>query len=187
MVGRRERPGGRTVNPLTFPAIKRTQLAGADLDRFKKQVKRSLEERDRVARVDAVIGGCSPRSMPPRPPASLSVMATRIADIRLLCQLSPTLHVRLARKVTQLPRVPNTRRLYDELSEGAHPNYSGSAGAYSKPDLSYTQNGSVPPRTGARLHKRCGPLSGSLVIAQHAFKAGSGCEAVLFSKSGKMT
>jgi len=49
--------GGRTVNPLTFPAIKRTQLTGADLDRFKKQVKRSLEERDREARVDAVIMG----------------------------------------------------------------------------------------------------------------------------------
>ena len=48
---------GRTVNPLTFPAIKRTQLAGADLDRFKKQVKRSLEERDREARVDAAILG----------------------------------------------------------------------------------------------------------------------------------
>jgi murein DD-endopeptidase MepM/ murein hydrolase activator NlpD len=49
--------GGRTVNPLTFPAIKRTQLTAADLDRFKKQVKRSLEERDREARVDAVIMG----------------------------------------------------------------------------------------------------------------------------------
>lgn len=48
---------GRTVNPLAFPAIKRTQLVGADLDRFKKQVKRSLEERDREARVDAVILG----------------------------------------------------------------------------------------------------------------------------------
>jgi len=46
---------GRTVNPLTFPAIKRTQLAGADLDRFKKQVRRSLEERDREAKVDAAI------------------------------------------------------------------------------------------------------------------------------------
>jgi hypothetical protein len=48
---------GRTVNPLTFPGIKRTQLTGADLDRFKKQVKRSLDERDREARVDAVIQG----------------------------------------------------------------------------------------------------------------------------------
>ena len=48
---------GRTVNPLTVPAIKRTQLAGADLDRFKKQVKRSLEERDPEARVDAAILG----------------------------------------------------------------------------------------------------------------------------------
>jgi murein DD-endopeptidase MepM/ murein hydrolase activator NlpD len=48
---------GRTVNPLTFPGIKRAQLTGADLDRFKKQVKRSLEERDREARVDAAILG----------------------------------------------------------------------------------------------------------------------------------
>jgi murein DD-endopeptidase MepM/ murein hydrolase activator NlpD len=48
---------GRTVNPLIFPGIKRTQLTGTDLDRFKKQVKRSLEERDREARVDAAILG----------------------------------------------------------------------------------------------------------------------------------
>jgi hypothetical protein len=48
---------GRTVNPLAFPGIKRTQLVGADLDRFKKQVKRSLEERDREARVEAAIMG----------------------------------------------------------------------------------------------------------------------------------
>jgi len=48
---------GRTVNPLTFPGIKRAQLAGADLDSFKKQVKRSLDERDREARVEAVILG----------------------------------------------------------------------------------------------------------------------------------
>jgi murein DD-endopeptidase MepM/ murein hydrolase activator NlpD len=48
---------GRTVNPLTFPGIKRVQLTGADLDRFKKHIKRSLEERDREARVDAAILG----------------------------------------------------------------------------------------------------------------------------------
>jgi murein DD-endopeptidase MepM/ murein hydrolase activator NlpD len=48
---------GRTVNPLAFPAIKRAQLAGVDLDRFKKQVKRSLEERDREARVEAALVG----------------------------------------------------------------------------------------------------------------------------------
>jgi murein DD-endopeptidase MepM/ murein hydrolase activator NlpD len=48
---------GRTVNPLTFAGIKRTQLTGGDLDRFKKQVKRSLDERDREARVDAAILG----------------------------------------------------------------------------------------------------------------------------------
>ena len=46
---------GRTVNPLVFPGIKRTQLTGADLDRFRKQLKRSLDERDREARVDAAI------------------------------------------------------------------------------------------------------------------------------------
>ncbi|MPZ31434.1 MAG: peptidoglycan DD-metalloendopeptidase family protein [Rhodospirillales bacterium] len=46
---------GRTVNPLTFPAIKRSQLTGADLERFKKQARRSLEERDREAKVDAAI------------------------------------------------------------------------------------------------------------------------------------
>jgi len=48
---------GRTVNPLAFPAIKRAQLAGADLERFKKQVKRSLEERDREVKVNAEIAG----------------------------------------------------------------------------------------------------------------------------------
>ena len=48
---------GRTVNPLTFSGIKRSQLTGADLDRFKKQVRRSLDERDREARVDAAILG----------------------------------------------------------------------------------------------------------------------------------
>lgn len=48
---------GRAVNPLTFPAIKRTQLTGADLKRFQAQVKRSLDERDREARVDADIAG----------------------------------------------------------------------------------------------------------------------------------
>lgn len=48
---------GRTVNPLTFPAIKRPHLVGADLDRFKKQVKRARDERDREARVDALIAG----------------------------------------------------------------------------------------------------------------------------------
>ena len=48
---------GRTVNPLTFAGIKRSQLTGTDLDRFKKQVRRSLDERDREARVDAAILG----------------------------------------------------------------------------------------------------------------------------------
>ena len=46
---------GRTVNPIAFPGIKRTQLAGSDLERFKKQVKASLAEREREAKVDAAL------------------------------------------------------------------------------------------------------------------------------------
>jgi peptidase M23-like protein len=45
--------GGRTVNPTAYPAIKRLQLAGADLERFRRQVKRALDEREREAAVDA--------------------------------------------------------------------------------------------------------------------------------------
>ena len=48
---------GRAVNPLAYPAVKRTQLAGSDLKRFQAQVKRALEERDREARVDAELSG----------------------------------------------------------------------------------------------------------------------------------
>ena len=41
---------GRAVNPSTFPAVRRLQLSGAELDRFQKQVKRSLGERERESR-----------------------------------------------------------------------------------------------------------------------------------------
>jgi murein DD-endopeptidase MepM/ murein hydrolase activator NlpD len=44
---------GRAINPLTFPAFRRHQLAGADLERFRQQVGRSLEERDREVPVEA--------------------------------------------------------------------------------------------------------------------------------------
>ena len=46
---------GRAVNPSEFPAIKRLQLSGANLERFHKQVEHSIEERDREAKVDAEI------------------------------------------------------------------------------------------------------------------------------------
>jgi murein DD-endopeptidase MepM/ murein hydrolase activator NlpD len=38
---------GKAVDPLVHSATKRGQLRGADLDRFRKQVKRALAERDR--------------------------------------------------------------------------------------------------------------------------------------------
>jgi murein DD-endopeptidase MepM/ murein hydrolase activator NlpD len=44
---------GRTVNPMAHPGIKRLQLTGADLERFRRQVKCALEEREREAAVDA--------------------------------------------------------------------------------------------------------------------------------------
>ena len=42
---------GRPVNPMVYSALKRTQLRGADLDRFRKQVAREIAERDREAKV----------------------------------------------------------------------------------------------------------------------------------------
>jgi murein DD-endopeptidase MepM/ murein hydrolase activator NlpD len=39
--------GGKAVDPLSFPEIKREQLHGADLKRFRDQVKRAVAERDR--------------------------------------------------------------------------------------------------------------------------------------------
>jgi murein DD-endopeptidase MepM/ murein hydrolase activator NlpD len=38
---------GKAVDPLAYPEIKRAQLRGADLERFRKQEKRALAERDR--------------------------------------------------------------------------------------------------------------------------------------------
>ena len=42
---------GKAVDPLVYPEIKRAQLRGPDLERFRKQVKRELAERDREAAV----------------------------------------------------------------------------------------------------------------------------------------
>lgn len=42
---------GKAVNPITHPELKTMQLRGPDLDRFRKQVARSLEERAREAKV----------------------------------------------------------------------------------------------------------------------------------------
>jgi murein DD-endopeptidase MepM/ murein hydrolase activator NlpD len=42
---------GRPVNPMVYSALKRTQLRGADLDRFRKQVASEAAERDREAKV----------------------------------------------------------------------------------------------------------------------------------------
>jgi murein DD-endopeptidase MepM/ murein hydrolase activator NlpD len=47
---------GRPVNPINHPELKAAPLRGADLDRFRKQVARSLEERDREAQVAASVG-----------------------------------------------------------------------------------------------------------------------------------
>jgi murein DD-endopeptidase MepM/ murein hydrolase activator NlpD len=44
---------GKPVNPTTHPEFKSVSLRGVDLERFKKQVARSLEERDREAKVAA--------------------------------------------------------------------------------------------------------------------------------------
>ena len=42
---------GKPVNPITHPELKTMQLRGLDLERFRKQVARSLEERTREAKV----------------------------------------------------------------------------------------------------------------------------------------
>ncbi len=44
---------GKPVNPTTHPEFKSVSMRGADLERFKKQVARSLEEREREAKVAA--------------------------------------------------------------------------------------------------------------------------------------
>ena len=38
---------GKAVDPLSYPEIKREQLRGADLQRFRDQVERAVAERDR--------------------------------------------------------------------------------------------------------------------------------------------
>jgi murein DD-endopeptidase MepM/ murein hydrolase activator NlpD len=47
---------GKPVNPINHPELKAAPLRGADLDRFRKQVARSLEEREREAQVAASVG-----------------------------------------------------------------------------------------------------------------------------------
>jgi murein DD-endopeptidase MepM/ murein hydrolase activator NlpD len=44
---------GKPVNPITHPELKAAQLRGLDLERFRKQVARSIEERAREAKVAA--------------------------------------------------------------------------------------------------------------------------------------
>lgn len=41
---------GKPVNPITHPDLKRSQLRGPDLEKFRKQVNQSLAERDREAK-----------------------------------------------------------------------------------------------------------------------------------------
>ena len=41
---------GKAVNPITHPDLKRAQLRGPDLEKFRKQVNQSLAERDREAK-----------------------------------------------------------------------------------------------------------------------------------------
>ena len=47
---------GRPVNPITHPELRAAPLRGPDLERFRKQVVRSLEEREREEKVAASIG-----------------------------------------------------------------------------------------------------------------------------------
>jgi murein DD-endopeptidase MepM/ murein hydrolase activator NlpD len=42
---------GKPVNPITHPEVKAMQLRGLDLERFRKQMARSLEERTRESKV----------------------------------------------------------------------------------------------------------------------------------------
>jgi murein DD-endopeptidase MepM/ murein hydrolase activator NlpD len=48
---------GKTVNPLVHPELKRAQLRGADLERFREQVKLALAERDREAAAELAACG----------------------------------------------------------------------------------------------------------------------------------
>ena len=47
---------GKPVNPINHPELKAAPLRGPDLERFRKQVARSLEERDREAAAGASVG-----------------------------------------------------------------------------------------------------------------------------------
>jgi murein DD-endopeptidase MepM/ murein hydrolase activator NlpD len=47
---------GKPVNPINHPELKAAPLRGPDLERFRKQVARSFEERDREASVGASVG-----------------------------------------------------------------------------------------------------------------------------------
>ncbi len=48
---------GKAVDPLAYPELKRAQLRGADLERFRKQVKNALAEREREKAVTLAFGG----------------------------------------------------------------------------------------------------------------------------------
>jgi murein DD-endopeptidase MepM/ murein hydrolase activator NlpD len=48
---------GKAVDPLAYPELKRAQLRGADLERFRKQVKNALAERERERAVTLAFGG----------------------------------------------------------------------------------------------------------------------------------
>ena len=48
---------GKAVDPLSYPELKRAQLRGADLERFRKQVKNALAERERERAVTLAFGG----------------------------------------------------------------------------------------------------------------------------------
>jgi murein DD-endopeptidase MepM/ murein hydrolase activator NlpD len=48
---------GRAVDPLAYPETKRAQLRGSDLERFRKQMKRELAERDRETALALSISG----------------------------------------------------------------------------------------------------------------------------------
>jgi murein DD-endopeptidase MepM/ murein hydrolase activator NlpD len=48
---------GKAVDPLAYPELKRPQLRGADLERFRKQVKNALAEREHERAITLAFGG----------------------------------------------------------------------------------------------------------------------------------
>src|SRR5258707_1144061 len=48
---------GKAVDPLSYPELKRAQLRAADLERFRKQVKNALAERERERAITLAFGG----------------------------------------------------------------------------------------------------------------------------------